>query len=449
MERSILKFEQEELLVGTLIDSRLASMDFGFIYLDEPKASLIVLASLIVNRSRFCPVDEGRARMLGALGYEVIAASSIVKTTAVGYQVRPCGLVGAERENKLFGSGDLRICTSGSDSDGLIAFAFTWDQVLSHSEVVASTLSVDDWDVLICPLPFSYVYGLSSLLVALLAGKTVACIGGGGVLEISAQAPSDGRSFVPLVPSMVRPFLNKTPSILPKLFERVSIISFAGGAISVDEATAFDMSLQGSLAHLFIMYGCTEGFGRVSCYDIKAAPEWRSNQTRKHLSGVVGRVIEGVTLDCGLDGIAKSMTSPYLSRIKLDLSQFPPSVESVPATIPVIDQMRLDADAYLRFVSRGTGTLKIDDKRFSPELIAKQCRSIVGSCADIEVFAIDADKVLVVLAGSDRMATEVASELASKLSVSKRSLMVQSFSELPLSSNGKVDRRRIREILRH
>ncbi len=433
--------EGEAFSLDSLIIDQLQGELVGYVHLLALPVDTLVVAFLLINRMKFAVLDTRRANELADKNPHAHVVNSkqlecFIKAKIIGLKKNDFEIKSDTypwrvwSESSVFDLCDVLIASSGSASEGTVMNGFTYDQIDSHSAVVGDELSVADWNTLILVLPLSYVYGLSCLYIALANKKSVLSIIGSGLPTIGQINHNDESvvSYCPLVPSHIRPIM-KSGATLKKLFSHIKFLSFAGGHISLSECKLLKSSIGRPDQVLFVMYGSTEAFGRISCFQFDDKNRYPENYIGKLIGGITAVTSKSYQVECfksEYNAICRYFCFSTTPNFRLAQNKFVPS-----------DNLRLEADK-LYFNSRSKSIIKLDGKRFTAGEIEEVCRQS-GVLDNIAVLS-DEDTCQIFVETFDQTVTEpLLQKLRSVLGISGRGLRIGVYPDLPKLENGKLN----------
>jgi long-chain acyl-CoA synthetase len=287
-------------------------------------------------------------------------------------------------------------------------------------------------------LPFGYSFGLSLLHTGLAAGGCVALTArrghAGGLIE---DAGVYRATAIGLVPTLVRRVVLKGSWAAASDLRMVQV---AGGALDVATTQTMLGQLPESVA-VQIMYGLTEATARVSAFDVRTHPE---------KLGSVGRPIDGVEVNVEqAEGV--SAQPGEQGRIAVGGAGVCQALARDDGFFLTADLGRVDADGFLWIDGRDGDFVKIGDKRMSiipVEYAALAVAGVDGAAAVAVPDQLVGERVGLLVGAADPLAPEqLVDELAKVLPRHLVPTVVRVVAAVPLTTAGKVDRAKAREML--
>jgi amino acid adenylation domain-containing protein len=308
----------------------------------------------------------------------------------------------------------------------------------------------EDGEVMPCLAPASFDIFLFELLAPLL--------GGGTVLLVPLAPALDVEALVALLPRLTR--LHAVPALMRQIAERAAAMGiscpglrtvFVGGDAVPAELLA-DLSRAFPAAELRVLYGPTEGTILGS--------SWRVPPGEASARSLLGRPLPGVTLVPGDPaghpvpiGVAgeiwlggRGVARGYLGRPELSAAAFPAAALPISAGERFYrtgDRARRLADGTLEFLGRGDQQVKIRGFRIElPEIeAALERHPAVRAAVVLAREDLPGDRRLVAYVVGDASAPVLRAFLAERLPEHMFPAAYVFLDALPLSANGKVDRR--------
>lgn len=328
------------------------------------------------------------------------------------------------------------LSTSGTTATKPKLLLFTQQKIQSSIEAVNDSLKdVSNcfvYNTLIC----SYVFGLSNILLGYLKGRGIVSNAASpqallGPISVKAISP-DMCFYWGMVPNQVSALLSSGRA--EKCLSQVMKIGVAGGHLSVPEQHRLLDAIE-ETADLFVMYGQTEAFGRISCYCV--------NENRDKI-GSAGMPIEGVQLfvkETG-KGVGKSsgsgeltVNTRYLADYVFELSELEnTAVSRLSGPLATGDNGAIDSDGFLWIDGRVGSFVKLEAKRFSRNELQNLISSVLGN----EPFLFDVKNDVLLIGGISDFSGK-SGQICTKLEISSRSVKFFHLDELPVLENGKPD----------
>ncbi len=328
--------------------------------------------------------------------------------------------------------------------------------VLSHQNLAANTASIieslalRELDSVFAILAFSYSYGNSLLLTHVSCGGRVVMASDfvfwNDVLGLMEKQKASGFAGIPSSFAML---LNRS-DFLRRRWPDLRYLTCAGGALPLPTI----QRIREALPHLdlFLMYGQTEASARLSCLppvDIE----------RK--LGSAGRAIPGVELTIRDESGAEVRPGEVGEVVARGRSIMTGYFNDPDATAQVLredglhtgDLGRLDDEGYLFITGRGDDVIKSGGYRIGPQEIEDAALQVDG-VAEVGVTGIR-DEVLgvvpvafvVALRDDPSLVQRIRTHLETVLARYKVPRDIKLVSALPRTLNGKLQRRKLLELL--
>ncbi|MDB6168047.1 MAG: hypothetical protein JWM88_911 [Verrucomicrobia bacterium] len=321
----------------------------------------------------------------------------------------------ARRGSSRGGACLLKI-TSGSTGTPR-ALPFTDAQMAADSRQVCRTMGIRPADLNLGCIPFGHSYGLGNLVLPLLLQGTAVVSGASVLPQALAGAIQRWRPTVfPAVPALLRGLAEA--EIDPRQLKSLRTVISAGAPLAPEIAQGFRRKF-GLGIHNF--YGSSETGGIAYDRSGKAALTGRS----------VGRPIEGVTLAFGPGGRFTVRSAAVGGK-----GRFRPADRGV-----------LNPNGELVLLGRTGRMLKIAGRRLDPAEIECALRSLPGVQDALIAPHPDRADSLAAAVATTLSVTELRERLRVRLApwkVPRKFVTMESF---PVSPRGKVDARKIREML--
>jgi amino acid adenylation domain-containing protein len=315
-------------------------------------------------------------------------------------------------------------------------------QVVFATGAIQSRLRYRPDDVVWCCMPLSFDYGLYQVFLACAAGAHL-------VLGDAAQAgpplvrelEAHGATVLPLVPSLAA-MLIRLVARTGRPPSRLRMVTNTGAALSPAASARLREVVPG--LDVVPMFGLTE-CKRVSIAEPNADLE-RPGSVGTPLPGTVAFVVDpaGRRLPPGETGelvvSGPHVMAGYWRAPELTAARFRDD------RLYTGDQCRLDADGHLYFAGRTDDIYKQQGFRVS----AIEVEAAAMDVPQVELAAVlppsgeDGAHLLVTGAVTE---AEVARELAARLEDHKVPPQISVVESFPLSVNGKVDKRRLAEVV--
>lgn len=342
----------------------------------------------------------------------------------------------------------LLLYTSGSTAQPK-AVACTHAQVSFAVSAVAAAVRYHADDVVFCRLPLSFDYGLYQVFLTFSAGGTLVLADADHDARLLADLRDHRATVVPVVPSLARMLLALAArrSSNP---ESPCVRLFTNTGEHLSNATADELRDRFPGASVQMMFGTTE------CKRI-AVLEPDGDRRRP---GSVGRPLPGTRVRILGDGgreLAPAeigeicvhgphVMAGYWRAPELTAARFPVDETTGERFLRTGDFGYLDQDGHLYFAGRRDHLFKLRGTRTSTVEIEAAALLLPGvTQAAVLPPEGDLDAVLCVIASVTE--EEVVRGLRDRLGPAKVPSLCRRFESLPLTVNGKVDRRRLRELL--
>jgi long-chain acyl-CoA synthetase len=251
------------------------------------------------------------------------------------------------------------------------------------------------------------------------------------------------------IPSTFSMLLNRS-DFLKRSWPRLRYLTCAGGALPI----AFAQRMQESLPHvaLYLMYGQTEASARLSCLP-------PADLARKQ--GSAGLPLQGTRIRIvAPDG--RELAPTEIGEIVAESASVMQGYWNNPAAteralrggaLHTGDVGYLDAEGYLFIVGRQDDVIKSGGYRIGPQEIEDAILQVAG-VAEAGVVGIpdatfgEVPIAFIVATGSDpSLVARVREHLHANLARYKRPHAIHVATSLPRTTNGKIARRRLRELL--
>jgi acyl-CoA synthetase (AMP-forming)/AMP-acid ligase II len=335
------------------------------------------------------------------------------------------------------------IYTSGSTAMPK-AVVSTHQQVTFAACAIHSRLQYRLDDVVYCPLPLSFDYGLYQIFLCTLAGAELrlAPVEGAGH-RLLVELRDAGTTVLPAVPALadsLARLLSRPGASLPRL----RLLTSTGAAMPESVLTALREFLPRLQVQL--MYGLTE----CKRATIMPADEDRCRQ------GACGRALpgtevfvvspDGVRLPAGEVGEVvvrgPNVMAGYWRRPALTAERFR-RVDGLFPELRTGDYGRLDADGYLYLAGRRDDLYKERGFRVSTIEVEAAARRVPGVLAAAVVPPAAGEEGATLFVESGLPPHEVLHQMRRQIDDVKVPARCIVVSELPLNANGKIERRRL------
>lgn len=334
----------------------------------------------------------------------------------------------------------IMIYTSGSTSMPK-AVVSSHAQVTFAVGAIQSELEYRQQDVVFCPLPLAFDYGLYQAFLCALAG---ACLWLGSVRDtghlLVNRLVESRATVLPAVPSLaanLSRLLARRPDPLPHL----RLLTNTGAAMPV--GTLAELRRQLPALRIQLMFGLTE------CKRVSIMP--KDEDLRR--PGAVGRPLPGTEvsvvdpagrrLPAGEEGEfvirGPHVMEGYWRRPELTSQRFP-SADGMFRRLRTGDFGRVDSDGYLYFTGRRDDIYKERGVRVSAIEVEAAARRVAGVEAAAVILPDDESPGATLAVVTSRSEVAVLEELTTQLGPAKTPARCIVVDVLPLTANGKVDR---------
>lgn len=335
------------------------------------------------------------------------------------------------------------IYTSGSTAMPK-AVVSTHLQVTFAARAIQSQLCYRADDVVFCPLPLSFDYGLYQVFLCTQAGAQLHLASSRDAgHQLLAELDRAGASVLPAVPSLaagLARLLGRRPAALPRL----RLLTSTGAAMPA--GVLADLRRQLPQLRVQLMYGLTE-CKRATVL----APDGdlrRPGTCGRALPGTEVFTVddEGVRLPPGEVGEVvvrgPNVMTGYWRRPELTAQRFRRADGLFPE-LHTGDYGWLDDDGYLYFAGRRDDLYKQSGFRVSATEVEAAAHRVPGIRAAVVLPPADGDQGATLLVESGLRPHEVLRSLRSQLEEVKVPARCVVVAQLPLNANGKVERARL------
>jgi len=329
------------------------------------------------------------------------------------------------------------------------AVVSTHQQVVFAATAIQSRLGYRSDDVVFCALPLSFDYGMYQILLTGLAGATLHL---GGIADaghrLVANLQAGPATVLVAVPSLAT-MLNRLLDHRPTRLDSLRLLTNTGAAMPPEALLGLRAKLPSLRVQL--MYGLTEckrGAIMPPDGDLErpgscgiALPGTRIFAADEHghplPPGEVGElVVQG-----------PNVMSGYWRQPALTAERFPRAGGLFPQ-LRTGDYGYLDGDGYIYFAGRRDDIYKQNGTRVSTVEIEAAAHRVTGVRAAAVVLPTGADAGAVLVVQGDVEPAEVLAGLRARMELAKQPELCLVVESLPLTSNGKVDRRRLTDLIR-
>ena len=335
------------------------------------------------------------------------------------------------------------IYTSGSTSNpkGVVA---RQKQVLFAANAINSVIKNNENDIVLCRIPLSFDYGLYQMLMTFLVGAELVLI---DEKEVVQQIPFLLKKYkvtgFPVVPALLNVLIKS------RLLERIEIPSLRYITSTGDALPVYSIEkIEEMMPHVEVvpMYGLTE------CKRVSIMP--LGNREKKRL-GSCGLPLPGTRVELlnKKDGIGElvvigpNVMSGYWGDEKETQRYF--SFTNEERILRTGDLFRMDEDGYLYFIGRTKSFIKNNGYRIN----VLELETLLYSHEDIKEVAVigiensdvGEEIACVIYADEEADKKKIMEESSRAIGGIKIKKYIFSNDPLPKNSNGKVDRKHIKQ----
>lgn len=336
----------------------------------------------------------------------------------------------------------LLLATSGSTGNPRMV-RLSRKAVRHNAEAIGTALAIGPDEIAPTCLPLHYSFGLSVVNSHLVRGATVLVTSA----DLSTKAFWDavrthGATSLSGVPRGFRILeqMRWQPTKSPSL----RTLNQAGGRLPVDMIDRFGTMIGAVGGRLHVMWGQTEACPRMTTLPASRVADKAGSVGPALPGGSLSiRLADGTeTCSCGVEGEVvyrgpNVMLGYAESAADLALG------DTMAGVLRTGDLGRLDEDGYLWLTGRASRIAKVFGVRVSLDDV----EALVGAPGVAAALSED-DRVVVFHAGIRRQSERtLGRELADRLRVHHSGVVARSVDGLPLLPSGKVDYRRLRELL--
>ena len=328
--------------------------------------------------------------------------------------------------------------------------------VLSHrnlaanTDAIAASLSLREGDSVFAILAFSYSYGNSLLLTHVSCGGRVVIapdfVFWKDVLDLMQRQQASGFAGIPSSFGML---LNRS-DFLRREWPHLRYLTCAGGALPLP--TLDQLRQQLPSVSVYIMYGQTEASARLACL-----PPERLHEKL----GSAGQAIPGVVLTIRDDEgreVPRNTVGEIVARgdnVMIGYHNDPAATADVlrPDGLHTRDMGRMDDDGFLFITGRRDDVIKSGGYRIGPQEIEDAMLAVDGvaeaGATGVPDDLLGAAPVAFFVARSPdpQLLARIKTHLAAVLPRYKVPREIHEVQALPRTSNGKLQRRRLKEML--
>jgi acyl-CoA synthetase (AMP-forming)/AMP-acid ligase II len=333
------------------------------------------------------------------------------------------------------------------------------DNLLSAAAITSHLLAVRDTDVIVSLLPFSFDYGLTQLLTTVAAGATLVMQRSAVAAEITQTIQRERATGVATAASTFRDVTSGTSPFMVQRSGDLRFVTACGARVPEEAVRAFRAAHPA--VKLYFTFGLTEAFR--STYLPPEAVDERPTSIGKAMpnvetlvitpsggscrNGEIGELVHrgaGVAMGYWRDPSA----SGRVFRSHPSQFYFSGREEVVVFTG---DLVRCDEDGFLYYVGRKDEQIQSQGFRISPEDLEMRISSsnLVSRVVAFPMPAQDGQNIglAVVPREPSKFRKEQLNEFCQRqLPEHMRPRIIWSVAELPMTPNGRADRRRVRDM---
>ncbi|KAA6211324.1 long-chain fatty acid--CoA ligase [Streptomyces filamentosus] len=388
--------------------------------------------------------------LVGPAALETVSAltgAEVRDQDSVLAEVRKYAETGAEAPRTPVAPDDVAVLvyTSGSTAAPK-AVICPHAQITFASAAIERVIGYRPDDVVLCRFPLSWDYGLYKVLLSVIGRSEIVLADDASDLVLLRRIRETGATVVPIVPSLA--------AMIVRLAERdeepaprVRLFTNTGAALP--------QSTIDSLRTLFPGSRVVRQYGQTECKRITVMPPDRERERPDSvglpLPGTEVLILDehGRPLPAGETGeivaVGPHVMPGYWRNPEQTDRAFRPHPDGG-LRLHTGDYGRLDADGYLYFDGRRDDMFKRKGVRMSTVEIESAATDIDGVRA-AAVLPPDGDRDLVLFVETHRGRHEVLRELNARLEAQKVPSVCHVVDAIPLTPNGKNDRKKLAEIL--
>jgi acyl-CoA synthetase (AMP-forming)/AMP-acid ligase II len=320
-------------------------------------------------------------------------------------------------------------------------------QMIAAVEAVNACLGYGPDDVVLCRLPLSFDYGLYQALLCALTGGTLVLAERGGDVGLLRFIARHGVTVVPLVPSLAQilTLLQRKLRLPTKVRLFTNTGARPGRAIMTELLDLFPGSGFAS------MYGMTE-CKRISILD-PAEYATHPDSVGRPIPGDHARIVDGDKRDLGPRETGEIVvwgSTVMAGYWGIPLERQDRYVRRADGTLELHtgDQGYLDEDGRLYFVGRDDDMIKRRGVRLGLTEIEDAAEKVPGVTAAVALKPDTEDGPLRLAVRTALTPDEVRAQLALRLDRARMPDRIVPIDAVPLTANGKPDRRAVESLLR-
>ncbi|MEU6883115.1 AMP-binding protein [Streptomyces sp. NPDC046712] len=325
--------------------------------------------------------------------------------------------------------------------------------ICPHSQITFASAAIENVigyrpdDVVFCRFPISWDYGLYKVLLSVIGRSEIVLADGASDLVLLRRIRETGATIVPIVPSLA--------AMIVRLAEREDdpaprVRLFTNTGAALPQATIDELRARFPGSQVVRQYGQTE------CKRITVMPpdqeHERPDAVGLPLPGTEVLILDeaGNPLPAGETGEIVAVGPHVMPGYWRNAEQTAKAFRTDPATgglrLHTGDYGRLDDDGYLYFEGRRDDMFKRKGVRMSTVEIESAATDIDGVRA-AAVLPPEGDRDLVLFVETQRGRHEILRELNARLEAQKVPSICHAVDAIPLTQNGKNDRKKLIELL--
>ncbi|MFJ6486748.1 MULTISPECIES: AMP-binding protein [unclassified Streptomyces] len=320
-------------------------------------------------------------------------------------------------------------------------------QITFVSEALEGVIGYRPDDVVFCRFPISWDYGLYKVLLSTIGRSEIVLADGASDLVLLRRIRESGATIVPIVPSLA--------AMILRLAEReenpaptVRMFSNTGAALPQTTIDALRAKFPGS--RVVRQYGQTES-KRITVMPPEQEKE-RPDSVGRAVPGTQVLILDadGAPLPAGETGeivaVGPHVMPGYWRNPELSAKTFRPGPDDGALRLHTGDYGWLDEDGYLYFDGRRDDMFKRKGVRMSTTEIESAAADIHGVRAAVVLPPTD-ERDLVLFVEADRAKHEILRELTFRLEAQKVPSVCHVLDAIPLTPNGKNDKKELARLL--
>jgi acyl-CoA synthetase (AMP-forming)/AMP-acid ligase II len=400
----------------------------------HPELPFAGLAGVLADSEPAVIVTSGDNPVGGEFGCPVAAVEALMCGTRIG-------------ERRWMDDADvaLIVYTSGSTSDpkGVVCPRGAVDFAAS---AISARLDYRADDVVLVGAPMSFDYGLYQLFLSVMAGAELVFADAADPIGMLRMLRRTRATVVPLVPSMARMLVRLARRGEPPRHVRL----FTSTGATLTSADAQDLRSTFPGAAVVAMYGITE-CKRVTIGEPDGDGE-RPGSVGTALPGTCVEILaeDGRPVCPGIEGqitaIGPHVMNGYWRAPELTAARFDRDPVSGERRLRTGDYGHLDTDGHLYFHGRRDDQFKRRGVRMTLLEIEAAAVAVPGVLAAAALPPEGARDLEIAIVG-DPSEDEVLAGLRDLVEPAKVPARCHRLAELPLTSNGKTDRLRLRQMV--